>query len=107
MPSGAVEDEDGVGIGADRRRQLVEQELHGRGARFRQDQGDAGVAGRADGAEDPGGGVAPVAQASGPLPAPEPAVAGPAALPPPALPLPPPPAPPAALPPHPHPPPPR
>ena len=60
--------------------QLVEHELHGGGLDSGQDQGDAGVALRADRAEQIDGLVAQVAAAAGPLPLLEPSSAGPPGL---------------------------
>jgi len=54
MPSGLIEDENGMGIGGDFRRDLVEMKLHGFGIAGRQHEGGAGSALRADRTEQIG-----------------------------------------------------
>ena len=52
MPSGLVDEEDGVGAGADLGRDFVEMPLHGLGVAARQDEGGPDAALGTDGAED-------------------------------------------------------
>ena len=60
MPAGAIHDDEGMGAWGDGLAQLVEHELHRLGLDTGQDQGNPGVAFRADGAEQVDGLVAQV-----------------------------------------------
>lgn len=54
MPSGAVENHDGMDVPGQRFGELGEEDVHRHGGGFRQDQGEAGIGPRLDGAEDVG-----------------------------------------------------
>lgn len=62
MPSGAVEDDDGMAVGCDVAGDLDEMQVHGVGIGMRQDEGGTDVAVGADGAEEIGPLVALVAR---------------------------------------------
>ena len=80
VPAGAVEDDEGMGARRHRVGELIEHQLHGGGVGDRQDQRDARVADRADGAEQVHRFVAEVAPAARPHPLGEPAAADPTGL---------------------------
>ena len=80
VPAGAVEDDEGMGARRHRVGELIEHQLHGGGVGDRQDQRDAGVAHRADGAEQVDRFVAEIAPAARPHPLGEPAAADPTGL---------------------------
>ena len=80
VPAGAVEDDEGMGARRHRVGELIEHQLHGGGVGDRQDQRDARVADRADGAEQVHQFVAEVAPATRPHPLGEPAAADPTGL---------------------------
>ena len=54
MPSGLIEDQDGVRAGGDSAADLVKMQLHGLGVGVRQHQGRAGITRRANRTEQPG-----------------------------------------------------
>ena len=54
MPSGLIDDDNGMGSGCDGGGDFTEVEGHGSGVAFGQDQGRADAPGRTDGAEDIG-----------------------------------------------------
>src|SRR3712207_1360335 len=75
VPAGAVEHQDGVLACDQRRRELGEEAVHGRGRDLRQDEREGLARGRPDGGEEGGPGIALVAQARRPPAAGEPAMA--------------------------------
>jgi len=54
MPSGLIDDDDGMGSGGDGGGDFAEVQCHGGGIAFGQDEGCADTPGRADGSEDIG-----------------------------------------------------
>ena len=64
VPAGPVNQDHGVGAGADRLGEFVKHHLHGGGGNRRRNQGDAGIARRADGAEQVGRLVAEITGAA-------------------------------------------
>ena len=75
VPAGAIEDDDGMGVLGQLLGEPVEEEPHGPGGHFGQDQGEVLAGGRADGGIDVGPLVAPVADPGRALALEPPAVA--------------------------------